>query len=331
MGSCRGGRTRATSRSSGAATERWNSGEISGLADIFTPDIEYQNSPEWPGQRARPGAETVTRFLKEEVTEIIALRPVEVVPASEPSSWRSLVEPQVREPRAPSVARLQRRGRSRSRPGPGRPYLPVPASSTRTRRSRWPRSGLGQRQAHRVHFFRWRSARRGCRWRWIVDGTQRDRDPSDGRRRTGRATVRLVDRLERLAAATGDDVTVVLFDGPPIRRSPPPWWRWPRPAGRPNSADAEIVRRSRAAPHPAGIDAHDLRPRPRRPGSHPRRHGRSRDRRSWREIDSDPVTSDDHAVPTSIDGAWSSAPSSAGDEMEHRHPAFEDVPCRAKR
>jgi ketosteroid isomerase-like protein len=59
--------------------ERWNEGDISGLLDIFAPDIEYQNAPEWPGQRVYRGADTVTRFLKEEVVEIIALRPVEIV------------------------------------------------------------------------------------------------------------------------------------------------------------------------------------------------------------------------------------------------------------
>ena len=59
--------------------ERWNAGDISGLLDIFSADIEYQNAPEWPGQRVYRGADTVTRFLKEEVVEVIALRPVEII------------------------------------------------------------------------------------------------------------------------------------------------------------------------------------------------------------------------------------------------------------
>jgi ketosteroid isomerase-like protein len=62
-----------------AGYRRWNSGDTAGLADLFTDDIEYQNSPEWPGQRVYRGADQVIRFLRDEVTEIIALRPVEVV------------------------------------------------------------------------------------------------------------------------------------------------------------------------------------------------------------------------------------------------------------
>jgi ketosteroid isomerase-like protein len=58
---------------------RWNSGDMAALAELFTEDIEYQNSPEWPGQRVYHGADAVIRFLRDEVAEIIALRPVEVV------------------------------------------------------------------------------------------------------------------------------------------------------------------------------------------------------------------------------------------------------------
>ncbi len=63
-----------------AGYERWNAGDTAALADLFTEDIEYQNSPEWPGQRVYHGADTVIRFL-EEVAEIIALNPVDVVSA----------------------------------------------------------------------------------------------------------------------------------------------------------------------------------------------------------------------------------------------------------
>jgi len=62
-----------------AGYARWNSGDMAALAELFTEDIEYQNSPEWPGQRTYHGADAVIRFLRDEVAEIIALRPVEVV------------------------------------------------------------------------------------------------------------------------------------------------------------------------------------------------------------------------------------------------------------
>lgn len=61
--------------------QRWNSGDFSGLTDLFTEDIVYQNAPEWPGQRAYQGASEVTSFLRDEVSEIIALRPVEILKA----------------------------------------------------------------------------------------------------------------------------------------------------------------------------------------------------------------------------------------------------------
>jgi uncharacterized protein YaiI (UPF0178 family) len=65
--------------------------------------------------------------------------------------------------------------------------------------------------------------------------------------------VRLVDQLERFAAATGDDVTVV-FERPP---KPPiispvvEIAHAPRP--RPNAADDEIVRRVRENRDPEGV------------------------------------------------------------------------------
>lgn len=62
-----------------AGYERWNSGDSAGLAELFTEDIEYQNAPEWPGQRVYHGADAVIRFLHDEVAEFIALRPVEIV------------------------------------------------------------------------------------------------------------------------------------------------------------------------------------------------------------------------------------------------------------
>lgn len=62
-----------------AGYARWNSGDTAALVELFTEDIEYQNSPEWPGQHVYYGANAVIRFLQEEVAEIIALSPVEIV------------------------------------------------------------------------------------------------------------------------------------------------------------------------------------------------------------------------------------------------------------
>jgi predicted RNA-binding protein with PIN domain len=76
------------------------------------------------------------------------------------------------------------------------------------------------------------------------DGWWKDRDA---------AMARLVDRLERWSAATGDDVTVV------FERKPNPPLRSPvvevahAPKAGPNSADDEIVRRVRADPNPSSI------------------------------------------------------------------------------
>jgi ketosteroid isomerase-like protein len=62
-----------------AGYELWNSGDIAGLADrYFDEQIEYHNSPEWPGQRVYRGSEAVARFLKEEVADVIGLEPVEI-------------------------------------------------------------------------------------------------------------------------------------------------------------------------------------------------------------------------------------------------------------
>ena len=67
------------------------------------------------------------------------------------------------------------------------------------------------------------------------------------------AMVRLVDALERWAAAEGDDVTVVFErpPSPPISSSVIEVAHAPR--ARANSADDEIVRRLRADPRPADV------------------------------------------------------------------------------
>jgi ketosteroid isomerase-like protein len=62
-----------------AGYELWNAGDVAGLAArYFDEDIEYHNSPEWPGQRVYRGSEAVARFLQEEVADVIGLEPVEI-------------------------------------------------------------------------------------------------------------------------------------------------------------------------------------------------------------------------------------------------------------
>jgi predicted RNA-binding protein with PIN domain len=90
--------------------------------------------------------------------------------------------------------------------------------------------------------------------RWLVDGMNvigarpdawwKDRDA---------AMLRLVDMLERWAADSGEDVTVVFErpPRPPIRSTVIEVAHAPRP--RPNSADDEIMRRLRADPDPAAV------------------------------------------------------------------------------
>jgi len=76
------------------------------------------------------------------------------------------------------------------------------------------------------------------------DGWWRDRDA---------AMARLVDRLERLAAAEGDDITVV-FERParpPLRSTVIAVAHAPKPKR--DAADDEIIRRLRACPRPAEV------------------------------------------------------------------------------
>lgn len=57
----------------------WNEGDIQGLAaTCFSEDIEFLASPEWPGHRTYRGREEVTRFLKEEVSDVIGLEAVTI-------------------------------------------------------------------------------------------------------------------------------------------------------------------------------------------------------------------------------------------------------------
>jgi predicted RNA-binding protein with PIN domain len=90
------------------------------------------------------------------------------------------------------------------------------------------------------------------RVRWLVDGMNVIGTRPDGWWRDRHAAmVRLVDLLERWAADTGDDVTVVFErkPSPPIRSTVVEVAHAPRPGA--NAADHEIVRRLNvdAAPH----------------------------------------------------------------------------------
>jgi predicted RNA-binding protein with PIN domain len=90
--------------------------------------------------------------------------------------------------------------------------------------------------------------------RWIVDAMNVIGSRPDGWWRDRHAAmVRLVDLLERWAAAEGEDVTVVFEQPPkpPIQSSVVEVAHAQRP--RPNSADDEIVRRVRADPDPRAV------------------------------------------------------------------------------
>jgi predicted RNA-binding protein with PIN domain len=90
--------------------------------------------------------------------------------------------------------------------------------------------------------------------RWIVDGMNVIGSRPDGWWRDRHAAmVRLVDALERRAAAGGEDLTVVFEQPPrpPITSSVVEVAHAKRPG--PNSADHEIVRRVRAEPDPTAV------------------------------------------------------------------------------
>src|ERR1700726_5081034 len=90
--------------------------------------------------------------------------------------------------------------------------------------------------------------------RWLVDGMNVIGSRSDGWWRDRDAAMRrLVDELERWAAATGEDVTVVFErpPSPPIRSTVIEVAHAPRP--RRDSADDEIVRRLAADSDPGAV------------------------------------------------------------------------------
>ena len=90
--------------------------------------------------------------------------------------------------------------------------------------------------------------------RYLVDGMNVIGTRPDGwwKDRDG-AMARLVDRLERWAAETGADVTVVFERQPNPPLSSPVIEVAHAPRPRPNAADDEIVRRVRADPNPSSI------------------------------------------------------------------------------
>src|SRR5215211_8019471 len=124
-------------------------------------------------------------------------------------------------------------------------------TATSRRRTRAGRS-CGSWSSSRAPFARPSSRRRLAAVRWLVDGMNVIGTRPDGWwKDRHEAMVRLIDRLERWVAGSGEDVTVV-FEQPP---SPPisssvmevaHAWR-----PRPNSADDEIVRRLTAEADPA--------------------------------------------------------------------------------
>jgi predicted RNA-binding protein with PIN domain len=90
--------------------------------------------------------------------------------------------------------------------------------------------------------------------RYLIDGMNViGTRPDNWWRDRHEAMVRLVDLLERWAAAGGDDVTVVFEKppSPPIRSSVIDVVHAPR--GQPNAADDEIVRRLAADPRPGEV------------------------------------------------------------------------------
>jgi uncharacterized protein YaiI (UPF0178 family) len=90
--------------------------------------------------------------------------------------------------------------------------------------------------------------------RWLIDGMNVIGTRPDGWwRDRDAAMLRLVDLLERWAAADGEDVTVVFERAPrpPIRSTVIDVAHAPKP--KPNAADDEIVRRLRGEGDPAGV------------------------------------------------------------------------------
>jgi ketosteroid isomerase-like protein len=58
--------------------ELWNAGDLELVSQMWSDDIEWQNAPEWPGQRVYRGRETVIGFLRAEVADVIDLGDIDI-------------------------------------------------------------------------------------------------------------------------------------------------------------------------------------------------------------------------------------------------------------
>ena len=56
----------------------WNSGDLERVAEMWSDDVEWQNPPEWPGQRVYRGRGELVTFLRSEVAEVIELGDIDV-------------------------------------------------------------------------------------------------------------------------------------------------------------------------------------------------------------------------------------------------------------
>jgi ketosteroid isomerase-like protein len=58
--------------------ELWNAGDVEAVSRMWSDDFEWHNDPSWPGQQVYYGRDTVVRFLKDEVVNVIDLGEIEV-------------------------------------------------------------------------------------------------------------------------------------------------------------------------------------------------------------------------------------------------------------
>jgi len=56
----------------------WNAGDIEAVSRMWSDDFEWHNDPSWPGQQVYYGRDTVVRFLRDEVVNVIDLGEIEV-------------------------------------------------------------------------------------------------------------------------------------------------------------------------------------------------------------------------------------------------------------
>jgi ketosteroid isomerase-like protein len=58
--------------------ELWNAGDVEAVSRMWSDDFEWHNDPSWPGQQVYYGRDTVVRFLRDEVVDVIDLGEIEV-------------------------------------------------------------------------------------------------------------------------------------------------------------------------------------------------------------------------------------------------------------